>query len=158
MKKELLREFRRSLRLLEREFEIALSAETQCCDVSLPQCHAMIELDLSGEISLSDLAERLELDKSTLSRTVESLVNEEFAVRNTDAADRRAVKITLSDKGREKVVMINSLCDKYYDELMTGIPQKERKEVIDSVGILAEAMKRFRTRTLCCGCKRGDDE
>lgn len=158
MKKELIRDFRRTLRLLEREFEIALSAETKCCDVTLPQCHAMIELDESGDISLSDLSQRMELDKSTLSRTVESLVQEGLALRNTDASDRRAVKIGLSEKGKEKVRTINTLCDNYYEEILSGIPLKGRKEVIESVTVLAESMRSFRSRTSCCGNKGGTDE
>lgn len=158
MKKELIRDFRKTLRLLEREFEIVLSAETKCCDVTLPQCHAMIELEESGDISLSDLSNRMELDKSTLSRTVDSLVRDGLAVRDTDAADRRAVKISLSDKGKEKVESINTLCDKYYEEILSGIPQKGRKEVIESVGVLAKSMKSFRSRTSCCGVNGGNDE
>ena len=100
----------------------------------------------------------MELDKSTLSRTVDSLVREGFATRITDTDDRRAVKIGLSEKGAEKARTINTLCDKYYEEILSGIPLKERKEVIESVAVLAESMRSFRTRTSCCGNKGESDE
>ncbi|HEY1405366.1 MAG TPA: MarR family transcriptional regulator [Spirochaetota bacterium] len=157
MKKETVRDFRRSLRLLEREFEVALSAETKCCEITIPQCHAMLELEISGEISLSDLAVRLDLDKSTLSRTVESLVRDDLAIRTTDGGDRRAVKIKLSEKGIQKVKSINVLCDRYYGDLFQSIPASMHASVIESIDVLAKAMNDYRNGESCCKTGGSDE-
>ncbi len=43
--------------------------------ISLAQCHTLLEIEKSHEISISELANTLSLDKSTVSRTVDGLVN-----------------------------------------------------------------------------------
>jgi hypothetical protein len=66
-----IREFRKHLRQLEREVGYSMASETACCGVTLAQCHHLLEVDARGSTSITELATALELDKSTLSRTVD---------------------------------------------------------------------------------------
>ena len=97
-----IREFRRDLRVLEREAVRHLEGETSCCGVTLGQCHAILELSFSDS-SLTALAAALDLDTSTQSRTVDGLVKAGWVERTQDAGDRRAVRLALTAAGRAKV-------------------------------------------------------
>jgi len=152
-KNEKLRDFRKMIRVLEREFATELALETSCCGVTLAQCHALLELDAAGEVSLSGLADMAGLDKSTLSRTIESLVRENLVERITDSDDRRAVRISLSGKGRERASAINTMCDEYYGKLLSEIPVSSHAAVIETLGLIGNAMTEIRLRGSCCAEK-----
>lgn len=149
-----LRDFRRNLRVLEREVVTQLEGETRCCGVTLAQCHSLLELS-QREHSLTALASALDLDASTLSRTVESMVKAGLCERTVVEGDRRSVRLALSALGRTKVDAINRTCDKYYADILGQLSASDRVQVIRSVGILADAMRKLRTsgkaQPSCCG-------
>jgi len=143
-----LSEFRRQLRLLEREVVQQLEADTSCCGVSLGQCHALLGL-ADGELSLSGLAAALDLDTSTVSRTVDSLVRAGLVQRAEDAADRRTLRIALTKAGRDKIAMIDATCNGYYEELLGGMAERDRRSVLRAVRVLAERMRTLRRSASC---------
>jgi DNA-binding MarR family transcriptional regulator len=132
--------FRRDLRALEREIFRQLEGETECCGVTVAQCHALLELSFS-ELSLSGLSTALDLDVSTLCRTVDGLVKSGLVERTEDPADRRLVRLALSAAGCAKVATIDEMCNRYYAELFEPVSEKDRKCVIRGVGLLADLMR-----------------
>src|SRR6188508_348985 len=59
-----------------------------CChDISVTQCYALETLVEHGPLRLSDLAERLFLDKSTTSRVAGTLVKKGYVEQGADAHD-----------------------------------------------------------------------
>jgi DNA-binding MarR family transcriptional regulator len=98
-------EFRRHLRTIERGVEFNLKSQTACCGASLAQCHLIVELGEKGTSSLVDLAGKLKLDTSTLSRTADALVKSGTISREVDAANRRYIRLSLTAKGREKMAV-----------------------------------------------------
>ncbi len=135
-----LRRFRRGLRALERRVEQALEDQTSCCGVSAAQCHLVLEIAEAGPSSIGFFAERLELDLSTLSRTVESLVQAGLALRAADPGDRRRQLVALSAAGAERARAINQSCDAYYAALLAGLPAGLREAALEVVPLLANAM------------------
>jgi len=152
---ESIQEFRGILRQLEAEMERNLSEETQCCGVTLPQCHLLIETGSRESASLGDLADALEVDKSTLSRTVESLVQRGFVKRDEDSTNRRKVSITLTSEGATKTETINTNCNTFYSEVFSKIPTEKHEQIIESLSLLANAMKKCRKKPegTCCANK-----
>lgn len=120
-----------------------LEADTGCCGVTLAQCHTLLEL-AAAELSLTGLAAALDLDASTLSRTVDGLVRAGMVERAEDASDRRSLRLTLTPAGRAKVAFIDGLCNRYYADLLAGISERDRRSVLRAVGLLAERMRTLR--------------
>lgn len=145
--------FRRDLRVLEREIARQLEGQTSCCGVTLAQCHALLELAY-GEVSLGGLAAALDLDISTLSRTVEGLVKAGLVERSADPSDRRAVRLTLTGAGRERVATINEMCNRDYARVLGELKEADRRTVVRAVRVLADLMRRVRTGEVCCDGKR----
>ncbi len=147
-----IRSFRRDMRRIEREAGILVAGETSCCSVTVAQCHLLLEMEALGPSSLQDLADSLSLDKSTLSRTVDSLVRDGLIERLPDADNRRKVSLSLTGPGREKCDYINSLCNGQYEEVLALIPEDKRDSVMEGIRLLAAAMLKKRnggTRSCC---------
>jgi DNA-binding MarR family transcriptional regulator len=146
------RAFRADLRQLEREVERSLASETGCCGVTSAQCHLLMEVESRGKTGITDLAGVLELDKSTLSRTVDGMCRSGLLNRVTDPANRRRQLISLTAEGKQRADSINQLCDGSYRRLLERIPRDKRAMVMESVSLLARAMRRLRREPAgsCC--------
>jgi DNA-binding MarR family transcriptional regulator len=138
--------FRTKLREIERAVWIQTKSEALCCGVTMAQCHAIMEIDAAGELNLKDLASRLGLDKSTLSRTVESLVKEGLAERAPSAQDRRASVIRLNEKGRTARDRIHSTWNRICRDMFRSVPREKHEQLSESVSILADLLA-----GCCCG-------
>lgn len=134
------REFRQHLRRIERAVAEQLKVQTRCCGVTLAQCHTLIELGDLGATNLAGLSARLRLDASTQSRTVESLVRAGLVRRTIDAANRRAVVLALTEKGRQRLDAIHRSCDAYYGRMLASLPEKKRPLLLEGMRLIAEAM------------------
>lgn len=154
--REFIRSFRRGMRNLERQVELALQSQTECCAVTPAQCHLLLAVEEAGEPSVGELAAALELDASTLSRTADGLVKVGLLSRREDPANRRRQLVRLSDEGRRKTESIHELCDHYYAGLLSCLPEKAVAEIAAALPVFVEAMREWRARegeSACCGRK-----
>jgi hypothetical protein len=121
-------QFRAKLREIERAVWIQTKSEALCCGVTMAQCHAIMEIGEAGELNLKDLSARLGLDNSTLSRTVESLVQDGLA-------DRKARKT-----GEQPL----------FDSMQRGVPLATVSILpgIRSAGICSKAFRERNTPNL----------
>jgi DNA-binding MarR family transcriptional regulator len=154
-----IRSFRKGLRELEREVELALSDQTECCGVTPAQCHLILAVEEAGETSVGEIAAALELDSSTLSRAVDGLVKARLLERKEDPSNRRRQLVSLSAKGREKAASINTLCDCYYEGLLGALPAKESKAIVAALPVFVTALREWRHSQGpggCCGSSKGE--
>jgi DNA-binding MarR family transcriptional regulator len=132
-----IRSFRGALRQLER---IVNSQNKRCCPkVSMPQCHVLLQIDIKGKSTITELAKTLDLDISTISRTVDSLVKSKSVDRIEDPDDRRFNSLRLSTEGRKLAAAINFDADEYFSKVIEHIPEKRRLLVLRSFEILIMA-------------------
>lgn len=131
---------RETLRQLVRHLGILEKNEAACCQLNLTQCHAIVEVGRAGAMSLNELAELLMLDKSTLSRTVNQLVEDGLLTRSPQTEDRRYVAIELTDQGRTVYNNTEQTMISYYQKIMASLPQDKRLQVIESLELLNEAL------------------
>ena len=143
---EVIEQFRAKLREIERAVWIQTKSEALCCGVTMAQCHAIMEIGEAGELNLKVLSARLGLDKSTLSRTVESLVQDGLIDRTPSKQDRRATVIRLNEKGCAARDRINSTWNQICRDMFRDIPREKHAQLIESVSIVAELLK-----DCCCG-------
>lgn len=139
------RQLRELVRLMERKLGV-LEDGMKCCGVSLAQCHALVEIGRAGSISLIELANLINLDNSTMSRTVNNLVNNQMAERELDPADRRYVTIKLTQAGTKAYNEIESNMEKYFMNIFDAIPENKQDQVLESLQILLKAFAEIE----CC--------
>jgi DNA-binding MarR family transcriptional regulator len=132
--------FRETIRILERKLGAMEQNELLSCGVSLAQCYALIEIGRMETVSLNELAQILDLDSSTLSRTVNNLVTSGLALRETDPDDRRYVTIKLTEQGREQFAALEGTLDDNFDNIFAGIPESKRGQILEDLILIIEAM------------------
>lgn len=72
-------------------------------DVTLPQYRALVVIGSRGVVTVSELAERLDIHASTASRLCDRLVRKDLVRRAERDVDRREMEIVLAPKGRRLV-------------------------------------------------------
>ncbi|MDW2797585.1 MarR family transcriptional regulator [Clostridium boliviensis] len=132
---------RELIRMLVRDLGILEKSDASCCGVSLAQCHAIVEIGRKETISLVDLAGLLGLDKSTMSRTINNLVEADLVQRDLDTENRRYVVIQLTEKGIAVFRNIEESMEDYYKGIFNSIPMKKRKQVLESLQLLKDAVE-----------------
>lgn len=131
---------REMMRLLVRKLGFLERGEASCCKITLSQCHTIVEIGRVGKLSLIDLADSLTLDKSTVSRSVDNLVNQDLIIREIDPEDRRFVMLRLTEQGEKIYREVEQRMEGYFLEIIATIPVDKREQVIESVHYLTEAM------------------
>jgi DNA-binding MarR family transcriptional regulator len=125
-----IRSFRRSLRRLERLLSLLLERQDCCCGLSHAQCHPLLELEEHEQATVGELAQRLQLDKSTMSRSVDNLVRQGLLQRTTNPKDRRFVLVSLTAEGRSRCSEINWKNDTYFGKVLGQLPEEQRHELV----------------------------
>jgi DNA-binding MarR family transcriptional regulator len=117
-----------------------------CChDISVTQCYALETLVEHGPLRLSELTERLYLDKSTTSRVIRTLVKKGYVEQHADASDRRATALRATRAGRSLCARITDDLVEQQKELLADLDPGVRAGVVDVVRRLARAAdSRFR--------------
>ncbi len=140
------KQLREMVRILERKFGIVQESEFSCCGITMAQCHALVEIGRAKSMSLNELAELLNLENSTTSRTVNNLVTSDLAKRDIDPQDRRYVTISLTDSGHKLYEGIEEGMNLYFKRVYESIPENKKQQVLESIQILLEAID----KNECC--------
>ena len=131
--RELLRTLIRKLGVLER-------SEAGCCDMTLSQCNALIEVGRAGVLSVNQLADRLNLDKSTASRVSDKLVLDGQLLRHEDPNDRRYVVLKLTERGSQTYANLENRMTAYFEKIMADVAPAERAAMLRGLQTLAAAL------------------
>lgn len=148
MELEYIQQLRESIRIFEREIFVQNNAS--CCNgISLAQCHCLLEIEKNSEISISELAGQLSLNKSTISRTVEGLVNIGLVDRIIPKENRRKTVLTLTNNGMQVCATINSTHNHYIKNVIQNFSGKEQTELLNLFEKLSSSMANMRPDKCC---------
>ena len=152
MDKDKIRSFRKVLRRFDRLNELLNSS---CCSgVTMAQCHVLLEIEENSEITTNQLAHNLKLDKSTLSRTIDKLVNAGLVDRKINSDDRRYTFLFLTEEGQSKCNEINDTNDNTYNQIFNTMSKGNPDDIITHFKFMVEAMNNYNQYTSkenkCC--------
>lgn len=144
--RDLRRKFRETLGLTYSRVNALQRDEKRCFGVSLSRCVTLETLLQEGPLPVRELASRLGLDTSTVTRSIDGLVREGLVRRARDErGDRRRVFVALSARGRTLAEKLVQCTDAYSDEILKRIPPKRREDVLFALGVLVEAVDDLQT-------------
>jgi putative acetyltransferase len=137
---------REASRLLVRELGL-LDDRGRPSRISLPQCHALIELDRAGGdgLGVAELAARLNVDKSTMSRTANRLVRDGLITAG-EGPDRRHKPLRLAAAGKKKLAALNTAAGDQVHAALALLDGAARRTVLDGLSLYAGALARLRAR------------
>jgi len=143
MDNNFLKKFREILRLFDRE--LFFQNLSSCCGgVTLAQCHTLLEIENNENISVTELAGNLMLDKSTVSRSVEGLVKYGFVDRVIPSENRRITTLSLTGSGRNTCNDIKWHNEKYLQDALAQLSNNEKKELLKLLDKITINMIRLR--------------
>lgn len=158
MKREEISEFRRVLRRFEREINIHLRDQGCCSGLTTSECHVLLAISEQKEATTVELSKELAIDKSNLSKIINSLVELGYVERIASREDRRFAKIQVTKKGRSKSRDINRSSNAHYKKVFENIPDWKHKEIVENLTLLTLAfnaeenilLKNEEEKNKCC--------
>ena len=94
-----------------------------------------------GIATATDLCERCEEDKATISRALEYLEDNGFITRETESTKRYKSPVLLTDKGLEAGKKIANKIGSVLDTVSGGLTEAERIAFYSSLSIISESLE-----------------
>lgn len=112
-------------------------------DLTVAEFRCLRILSRAEELSVGQLAERMNLSSARLTRLVEDLRRKGLVERREPEGDRRLKLISLTAKGRELAGRMNREYDEMHRQILDGVKEPPLPMVIESFERLIEAMERW---------------
>ncbi|MBH61008.1 MAG: MarR family transcriptional regulator [Alphaproteobacteria bacterium] len=141
--KILIRDIHRASREMVRELGF-MNRTLAGTDMSASAVHAMVEIGVAGRIPAKVLAEKLLLEKSTVSRLVRSLVNrgEVREVRSQD--DGRSKFLSLTFQGERTLKGITGFAEQQVTAVIGPLGSESRQGVVKGLQVYVEGLRAAR--------------
>ena len=131
---------RSAARRLVRELDLLEGG--MCCDgLSFSECHLLTELESLGQATASELADSLVLEKSTVSRLVNGLIERGLLAFVSDPSDRRRRLLSLTGDGCCTNERINTLACSQVKSALSMVPPADRPVVAAGLERYAKALR-----------------
>jgi DNA-binding MarR family transcriptional regulator len=135
-----IQQFRKDLRRIERKLFGVIGGDGQCCGVTRAQCHVLLAVEEKGLTTVTDLAADLDLDKSTLSRSIEGLVGLGLVHRGMNSENRRSQNIRLTAEGEKAADFITEQWNSYFEKIFAGLSDSRQRAVFEGISLLAASI------------------
>ncbi len=121
-----------------------------CCGtVTVAQCLAL-QLLRGGPLENTALAESSGVSPSASTRLVDGLVKKGWVERQRGEADRRQVRISLTESGAEEAGRLRQLTEAAVGAVLDHVPAARREDVLDAVRLLRGALEKAGANARCC--------
>ena len=131
---------RNAIKLFMRSLGVLEGKKTFCYNCTYAQCHVIWETAQESKISVNELATRLNISKSAVSRTVDDLVNKGYLERKPNPKDRRYVDIELTEKGQKTFQEIELSSRRYFETILENIPENKRAATLEGIQTFSTAL------------------
>lgn len=109
--------------------------------VSVSQAFALHELDTGTPLSQRELAERLRLEKSSVSRMAAEMERKGLLVRERDPDNRRLYRLRLTDRGRALHAGMGTAYHAHYERWVAALAPAERESLLTDLAALVRVMR-----------------
>ena len=121
-----------------RNYQCRAISKGKSPDITMTQMQIMGCVLFSPEksVRVRDISEELGITPGGISQQVDTLVKMGLLERKTDEKDRRAVCITLSEKGKEINQWLDQFLSNLFQKLLADVPEEKRwvfAEVLDAM-------------------------
>jgi MarR family transcriptional regulator, transcriptional regulator for hemolysin len=102
-----------------------------------PRAHSVLFTAMTGELTQTEIARMVGLDKTTMVVTVDELEAAGLAERRPSASDRRARVIVVTDAGVRRVLEAEEVLDRVREDVLSVLEPDERLVFLKALGTLA---------------------
>lgn len=108
-------------------------------DLTLPQYRVLVVLATRGPQNLGSLAASLDVNPSTASRLCERLVRRKMIRRQTSRSDRREIRLSITDNGRQLYENVMAVRREKLAALVEGLDDDARTHLVAGLRSFAAA-------------------
>lgn len=133
--RELSRQLVRQLGMLDKD----------CGDIALPpiQAHTLIELE-QQPLTVNQLADKLNIDKSNASRAVNNLAKNSLIQTSPHPNDKRSVVASVTEQGINTLAKLHSQQNQFYDSILERLTEAETQQVSGGIEHYLKALQQSR--------------
>lgn len=123
-----------------RAFGLHQPERTPCGEpIGVSQAHALTEL-AAQPLTQAELARRLQLDRSVVSRLADVLIERGWMKRERHPHDQRAVQLVLTGAGQRAAARIGGARRARMASLLDAVPPDERDTVLHALDVLTRSL------------------
>ncbi|MDO5841376.1 MAG: MarR family transcriptional regulator [Methanosarcina mazei] len=123
--------------------KIAASKNAELKELSKNQPAALMIIGLEKEIMPSTIGIYMGMDRSSLSRMVDSLEEKGFVRRNNDPEDRRKVLVSLTEKGEKCSEILNKISEEMSVELLGLAGEQDFRDFENSLETMLRVLRKI---------------
>lgn len=142
-------EFRSQVHRFIRLFGILHPTQTPCgFNLSLSQILALQTIEEERTTTLHALAEKLYLERSTVSRLVDALVQAGFIRREVNEENRREIQLSLTDHGQRTVEEGRNQSNAFFRSILDNVSEQDRNAILHGFRNFTSALHEMRRNQL----------
>ncbi len=108
--------------------------------LSLSEFRCLRSFNTDTTLSVKELASRMNLTSSRLTRIIDGLAEKQFVTRTINGRDRRVMDVTLTKEGLSVTRRLNQDYVAIHEQILGNIPANSRPAVIRALDDLSNAM------------------
>ncbi len=102
-------------------------------DITIDQCLVLIILDKQNSLSQKEIAAQIFKDTASITRMIELMVNKEYLTREIDKEDRRRFELTLTQKGKDTLQLLNPIIEQNRKTALYGLTDLEINQLYNTL-------------------------
>jgi DNA-binding MarR family transcriptional regulator len=106
--------------------------------------HALVEVGARQSLTAAELCGILALEKSSVSRMVRKLIDDQLLEEGTSDHDGRAKPLSLTGKGRTTLAAIDRFAEQQVLSALAHLTPEARRTVLDGLALYASALETSR--------------
>lgn len=95
-------------------------------------------------MSIKELAEKLRLERSSVSRLVDGLVKGGFVTRELNEQNRREVIVRLTEKGEQSMERLREQSIQFYESILNGMSEQSQAKILEGYQLFTSSLAKFR--------------
>ena len=116
-----------------------------CCGLSVSQCYVLETLRQSGPLSMNELADKMHLTISTITRVIQPLLAKSYLSRKEDNKDRRVRLISLTKDGEDFALRAWKSNIESEKVILGNFPEENREMLIEFLSQLNQAVSHWQS-------------
>lgn len=97
------------------------------------QIESMILLLEDKKLNMNDISEKLDLNRSTATKIMDTLLKEGYIIREKDKNDGRILNVSLTERGKELATDFKNQIKDYYGRLIEGLDKQILTNTAESI-------------------------
>lgn len=148
MDRERILELRGIMQHFIRLFGLLEQTRTPCgFSMSLSQVFSLQELE-KETLTITELADKLQLERSSVSRLVDGLVKGGFVSRELNENNRREVVLALTEKGTNSIQNLRDQSVEFYSAILGKMTESEQTQFFESFKSFTRSLSEMRRENI----------